>query len=221
MGSVQVCAVCGDRLSELDPRTRCDCGGLLEIRHDPPVEDGTSLRRLFEERWGQRDDLNLSGVWRYRELVMPTVGDRAVTHPEGNTPLIRRPRIAEWAALPHLVLKHEGHNPTGSFKDRGMTVGVTQATNALALATCCDVPNSQAVDYSTAQQLITTAWNQLVAIVLVLVVFGWTGGKQLVGQSYTDAKVKVAETKEERKQKKAAKKEAKAQAKLAEKSDDA
>jgi threonine synthase len=137
MGSVQVCAVCGDRLSELDPRTRCDCGGLLAIRHDPPVEDGTSLRRLFEERWGQRDDLNLSGVWRYRELVMPTVGDRAVTHPEGNTPLIRRPRIAEWADLPHLVLKHEGHNPTGSFKDRGMTVGVTQAKRIGATAVAC------------------------------------------------------------------------------------
>ena len=44
-------------------------------------------------------------------------------------------------------------------------VGITQATNALALDTCCDVPKSAAVDYSTAQQLITTAWNVLVAIV--------------------------------------------------------
>ncbi len=84
-------------------------------------------------------------------------------------------------------------------------VGITQATNALALSTCCDVPTSQAVDYSTAQQLITTAWNILVAIVLTVWVFGWTGGKLLVGQSYTDAKVKVAEQKEQR----AAKREAK------------
>jgi uncharacterized membrane protein YbhN (UPF0104 family) len=74
-------------------------------------------------------------------------------------------------------------------------VGITQATNALALNTCCDVANSTAVDYSTAQQLITTAWNVLLAIVLVLIVFGWTGGKLLVGQSYADAKVKVAEQK--------------------------
>ena len=88
-------------------------------------------------------------------------------------------------------------------------VGVTQATNALALKTCCDVPNSVAVDYSTAQQLITTAWNQIVAIVLVLWVFGWSGGKQLVGGAYTDAKVQVAETKEARKKKKLEKKEAK------------
>jgi uncharacterized membrane protein YbhN (UPF0104 family) len=86
-------------------------------------------------------------------------------------------------------------------------VGITQATNALALDACCDVPQSQAVDYSTAQQLITTAWNILVALVLVVWVFGWTGGKLLVGQSYTDAKVKVAEQKEQRAAKKQAKRE--------------
>ena len=84
-------------------------------------------------------------------------------------------------------------------------VGITQATNALALDTCCDVDKGLAVDYSTAQQLITTAWNVLFAVVLVVWVFGWTGGKLLVGQSYSDAKVKVAEQKEQR----AAKKEAK------------
>jgi uncharacterized membrane protein YbhN (UPF0104 family) len=84
-------------------------------------------------------------------------------------------------------------------------VGITQATNALALASCCDVPNSVAVDYSTAQQLITTAWNILFALVLVVAIFGWTGGKSLVFQSYEDAKVKAAEQKEQR----AARKEAK------------
>ncbi len=84
-------------------------------------------------------------------------------------------------------------------------VGITQATNALALDTCCDVARDTAVDYSTAQQLITTAWNVLLAIVLVVSVFGWKGGKQLVTQSYRDAKVKVAEQKEEHAEKKAAK----------------
>src|SRR5918993_2297580 len=85
-------------------------------------------------------------------------------------------------------------------------VGITQATNALALGVCCDVPNSTAVDYSTAQQLITTAWNIVVALVLVVAVFGWTGGKQLVGESYTDAKVRVAEQKAQHAEKRAAKK---------------
>ena len=86
-------------------------------------------------------------------------------------------------------------------------VGITQATNALALSTCCDVPQSTTVDYSSAQQLITTAWNVTFALVLVVWTFGWTGGKQLVGQSYTDAKVKVAEQKEQRTAKKEAKRE--------------
>ena len=84
-------------------------------------------------------------------------------------------------------------------------VGITQATNALALDSCCDVDKGTAVDYSTAQQLITTAWNVLFALVLVVLVFGWTGGKLLVSESYVDAKGKVAEQKAQR----AAKKEAK------------
>jgi len=87
-------------------------------------------------------------------------------------------------------------------------VGITQATNALALDKCCDVPQGVAVNYSTAQQLITTAWNVLFAVVLVVWVFGWTGGKLLVGQSYTDAKAKVAEQKEQRSEKKDAKRAA-------------
>jgi len=91
------------------------------------------------------------------------------------------------------------------------SVGITQATNALALSACCDVAQSTAVDYSTAQQLITTAWNITFAVVLAVWAFGWTGGKLLVAQSYADAKVKVAEQKEQRagkKQEKRAQREA-------------
>jgi uncharacterized membrane protein YbhN (UPF0104 family) len=84
-------------------------------------------------------------------------------------------------------------------------VGITQATNALALDTCCDVAKSTAVDYSTAQQLITTAWNVLFAVVLVVLVFGWSGGRLLVSESYVGAKDKLAEQKEQRAAKKAEK----------------
>jgi uncharacterized membrane protein YbhN (UPF0104 family) len=87
-------------------------------------------------------------------------------------------------------------------------VGITQATNALALDTCCDVPQSTAVAYSSAQQLITTAWNILLAVVLVVWVFGWSGGKTLIEESYADAKVKVAEQKEQRAAKRDAKRAA-------------
>lgn len=86
------------------------------------------------------------------------------------------------------------------------SVGVTQATNALALKHCCNVPHGQAVHYSTAQQLITTAWNQLFAILLVCWVFGWTGGKQLVSASYADAKARSAELNAQRRRRKAERK---------------
>jgi uncharacterized membrane protein YbhN (UPF0104 family) len=91
-------------------------------------------------------------------------------------------------------------------------VGITQATNALALSTCCGVSHSTAVDYSTAQQLITTAWNVVFALVTVVAIFGWTGGKSLVLTSYEGAKEKAAEQKEQR----AAKKEAKRETRRAE-----
>jgi uncharacterized membrane protein YbhN (UPF0104 family) len=85
-------------------------------------------------------------------------------------------------------------------------VGVTQATNALALKTCCDVPHDTAVAYSTAQQLITTAWSVVFAIVLVVYAFGWSGGKVLVSGAYGDAKTKSREMRDERRKKRDAKK---------------
>ena len=92
-------------------------------------------------------------------------------------------------------------------------VGITQATNALALDTCCGVPTDTAVAYSTAQQLIVTAWNVTFALILVVSVFGWTGGKVLVGGAYSDAKDKVAEQKEQRAAKRESKRETKRAAK--------
>jgi uncharacterized membrane protein YbhN (UPF0104 family) len=80
------------------------------------------------------------------------------------------------------------------------SVGVTQAANVAALKDYTD--SETATAYSIAQQLITTAWNQVFAIILVCIYFGWSGGRELVGSSYKGAKVKAAEMKAERKQKK-------------------
>ena len=76
-------------------------------------------------------------------------------------------------------------------------VGVNQAFNTFALDSYTD--STTATAYSISQQLITTAFNVVFAIVLVCVVFGWSGGKLLVSSSYKDAKVKAAEMKESRK----------------------
>lgn len=75
-------------------------------------------------------------------------------------------------------------------------VGVNQAANTVALRGITD--SASATAYSLGQQLVTTAWNMIVAIVLVAIVFGWRGGKQLVETSYGDAKEKVSEMREQR-----------------------
>ena len=77
-----------------------------------------------------------SGVWRFRSIVHPSA-ERLISWPEGNTPLLRRDRLSRYSGAEGLVLKHEGMNPTGSFKDRGMTVAVTQAVRLQATAVGC------------------------------------------------------------------------------------
>jgi len=86
--------------------------------------------------------------------------------------------------------------------------GVTQAFNVASLNGVTDATTATA--YSVAQQLVTTAWNIVLAIVLVVWAFGWSGGRQLVGDSYTEAKQKAADQQAARKAKKEAKREAKA-----------
>lgn len=137
-GTVQVCAACGNETSETDPHSRCPrCRGLLELRHQPPAQGGPALRATFDARWGVRRGPLASGVWRYSEAVLPTAGEHILSYPEGNTPLLSHPSVARWAGARELLLKHEGLNPTGSFKDRGMTVGVTQARRVRARAVAC------------------------------------------------------------------------------------
>jgi uncharacterized membrane protein YbhN (UPF0104 family) len=75
-------------------------------------------------------------------------------------------------------------------------VGVTQALNTTALRGEADA--STATAYSISQQLVTTAWNLIFAVIMVSWVFGWSGGKALVESSYEDAKVKSREMKEKR-----------------------
>jgi threonine synthase len=101
------------------------CASLLDVQHDFPQ---TISRELFDQRLGTLDLPYSSGVWRYKELVYPDLdNEMIVSRNEGNTNLYHVPKLAAWAGVDTLYLKHEGENPTGSFKDRGMTTGVTQA----------------------------------------------------------------------------------------------
>ena len=136
--SVQRCERCGETIGELAVATACPtCGGLLEIVH-PARTDAAGLREKFGARRSSRSGVDASGVWRYRELVLPSArAKEIVSHPEGNTPLLARDQVSIWCGVDHVLLKHEGHNPTGSFKDRGMTVAMTQAKRTGARAVAC------------------------------------------------------------------------------------
>jgi uncharacterized membrane protein YbhN (UPF0104 family) len=87
-------------------------------------------------------------------------------------------------------------------------VGINQAVNVASLQGVTDTATATA--YSVGQQLTVTAWNVVFAVVAVVWGFGWSGGRELVGRSYADAKVKVAEQKAERAARKAEKRAARA-----------
>ncbi len=104
------------------------CGALLEVRFTETPADAATLKQTWRERRMSNQPIDQSGVWRYRELLpFDGFSQKAVTLREGNTPLLNAPRAAEYGGLDRLTFKHQGYNPTGSFKDNGMTCGVTQA----------------------------------------------------------------------------------------------
>src|SRR6185295_622026 len=101
---------------------------LLEAVYPNPEQSAEELKALWRHRRTSNAPLEQSGVWRYREFLpfLPDYG-RVVTLREGNTPLLDAPRAAQYGGLDRLTFKHQGFNPTGSFKDNGMTCGATQA----------------------------------------------------------------------------------------------
>ena len=135
------CVRCNRSYPALDPRYRCDCSGTLDVIHDPVQV----TRETFDARRGGLSPADQSGVWRFRELILPVDEELIVARNEGNTTLYDSPKVAQWVGLDRLRLKHEGENPTGSFKDRGMTVGVTMA-RVLGMETvaCASTGNTSA-----------------------------------------------------------------------------
>ena len=115
-----------------------NCGGLLDVEKSfQDLGNASALKGLWRARLASLDTKDRSGVWRYRELL-PFADDAVIVSlAEGNTPLYDAPRAASYCALPALKLKHQGCNPTGSFKDTGMTTAVTQAVILGARTVVC------------------------------------------------------------------------------------
>ena len=141
MPSMFRCIGCGRRYP-LGTRFRCDCGDLLEVEH----EFDAAERGFFDDRLGIAPRPYDSGVWRFKELVHPSMDEvHIVSRPEGNTNLYTHQHLSDYVGLANISLKHEGENPTGSFKDRGMTVGISEARRlGASMAACASTGNTSA-----------------------------------------------------------------------------
>jgi threonine synthase len=144
------CIACGDLSDSASQNFRCQhCGDLLEITYPHWQDAGPGwgeLKSVWRQRRLSPSAVDLSGVWRFRDLL-PALDsdDQAITLREGNTPLYELPQCARITGVPRLFAKHQGMNPTGSFKDAGMTVAATFARLAgFRWVACASTGNTSA-----------------------------------------------------------------------------
>ena len=129
------CIGCGR--TALPDRFRCEhCRDLLEIiypgwdKRAPGGLSAPALKQLWRDRRSSLEPPDQSGVWRFREILPEISVDQIITIREGNTPVYELPGCAKSAGVKQLYAKHQGMNPTGSFKDTGMTVAASFARQA-------------------------------------------------------------------------------------------
>lgn len=136
------CVHCGVAQATADRMFRCyECGELLEVVYPEWAgaarEFGLRLKEIWRERKSGTLPEDASGVWRFRELLPQIKGRNVVTMREGNTPLVQLTRSARALNLPQLFAKHQGMNPTGSFKDTGISVAISMARAQGFEFVCC------------------------------------------------------------------------------------
>lgn len=121
--SVLKCPFCGTEYSINRNKYTCDkCGNILDVFH-------YDMEYLLTD---------MKGVWKYKNLIHPEIEkSKIITKGEGDTNLYFNSRISNYSGVNNIFLKHEGENPTGSFKDRGMTVGISEAMRLNFKKTLC------------------------------------------------------------------------------------
>src|SRR5271157_525561 len=140
---------CAATVSVDDTSFSCPrCGGLMDVVYDRDRLPPPRSLSEFEAKWSQRTDpLAFSGVWRFRELLPFAPPERVLTIGEGQTILQRADNVAGYVGLDpgRLFLQYEGMNPSGSFKDNGMTAAFTHAHIVGAKrAACASTGNTSA-----------------------------------------------------------------------------
>ncbi len=137
------CIGCGRSYPLKTIRYECEaCSDILEVVHDldriARLRKPSAWRALFDARLAEKNGPSGSGVWRYHEMVLPDLpADALVSKPEGNTNLYRCAALEDASSTAEVRIKHEGENPTLSFKDRGMTAGVSFARHLGVGAVAC------------------------------------------------------------------------------------
>ncbi|MCC7086734.1 MAG: threonine synthase [Pirellulales bacterium] len=139
---------CGATYGLSESRVACRCGELLDVAYDWNRVRPPSSLEWFQSKWSRRmEPLCLSGVWRFRELLPFAPSELAVTIGEGQTLLQDVPAVAKYIGLGggRLHLQYEGMNPSGSFKDNGMSAAFTHARMVNARrAACASTGNTSA-----------------------------------------------------------------------------
>jgi len=140
---------CGATYGIDEVRVACDrCGNLLDVAYDWDRARPPDSWEFFEQKWSRRyDPLDFSGVWRFRELLPFAPPEQIVTIGEGQTLLLPSGGVAKYVGLQpgRLFLQYEGMNPSGSFKDNGMSAAFTHARMTGATrAACASTGNTSA-----------------------------------------------------------------------------
>jgi threonine synthase len=140
---------CGATFGAEETHVACpSCGSLLDVTYDWSRASVPDSMRYFESMWGRRrEPLRFSGVWRFWELLPFAPQDRVVTVGEGQTLLQKADRVAEYVGIDpgRLFLQYEGMNPSGSFKDNGMSAAFTHASlTGAQRAACASTGNTSA-----------------------------------------------------------------------------
>ncbi|KQB34846.1 threonine synthase [Acidiplasma aeolicum] len=122
--SILKCPVCGSEYQIERNSYVCDrCGNILDVIQ----KDIANFKKT-----------SMKGVWRYKEIVHPVLNNnQIITKMEGDTNIYHHPKLSEYSGIKNIYMKHEGENPTGSFKDRGMTVAVSEAIRQGFKKTLC------------------------------------------------------------------------------------
>jgi len=129
-----ICSECSKPAAASAP---CACGGLPAFTQADPRIDPAGFKRALRDRRGSSEARFQSGVWRLPEVLPAIPADAVVTLCEGNVPVYESRPGAAFAGVDRLSYLHLGMNPTGSFKDLGMTVAVSAAKAAGASAVAC------------------------------------------------------------------------------------